>query len=138
MSIKDELQQIYDERGKLTPVIVVDAARAEGHPLHDRFDWDNDTAAESWRREQARQLIRSVRIVYKQADEHNGAQTIRAFHSVRSDDGYAYRSTDEVLADPFTTKLLLAEMRREWMAMKRRYEHFAEFVEMVRADTDVA
>lgn len=134
MSLKDQFQTIYDEHGKLTPEIVVNVARRPEHPLHSHFDWDDDTAAESWRREQARQLIRSVRITYKPATDRSDALTVRAFHSVRSEDGYAYRPTDEVLADPFTTKILLADMRRDWEALKRRYERFAEFAEMVRSD----
>jgi hypothetical protein len=33
MSLRDQLQAIYNERGKLTPTIVVDEARDESHPL---------------------------------------------------------------------------------------------------------
>jgi hypothetical protein len=48
--------------GKLTPSRVVDAARNPDHPLHTHFDWDDSAAAELWRVEQARRLIRSVRV----------------------------------------------------------------------------
>jgi hypothetical protein len=133
MSIKDHIQQIYDDHGRLTPEIVVDEARSTSHPLHAHFDWDDNSAAESWRREQARQLIRSVRIAYRKPSD--GEQlSVRAFHSIRSEDGYAYRPADEIIQDPLATKILLADMRREWQALRSRYERFVEFVDMVRAD----
>lgn len=48
--------------GRLTPDNVVDAAQDEASPLHQCFEWDNDAAAHMFRVEQARHLIRSVRV----------------------------------------------------------------------------
>lgn len=60
--IATELARIAGRSGKLTPQAVVDEARNPEHPLHACFDWDDETAAEAWRLEQARTLIRSVRV----------------------------------------------------------------------------
>lgn len=49
-------------RGKLTPAAVVEDARDKRSPLHHYFTWNDSEAAEQWRLEQARQLIRSVKI----------------------------------------------------------------------------
>jgi hypothetical protein len=54
----EELLRIYEERGELTPSIVVEEAEDEESPLHDRFEWDNDKAAHEYRLAQARTLIR--------------------------------------------------------------------------------
>ena len=136
--LRDSLQKIYDKHGELTPELVVKEASDPAHPLHSRFNWDDRVAAESWRREQAHQLIRSVRVVYREADGKAGDKSIRAFHAVRSERGYVYEPTEKVIADPFLTKLVLADMKREWQALKRRYEQFDEFLSMIREDIDGA
>lgn len=59
-----ELEQL----GRLSPAAVVETARDPSSPLHHCFDWDNTSAAESWRIEQARRLIRSVRVVVTHED----------------------------------------------------------------------
>lgn len=48
--------------GKLTPELVLADAEDPTSPLHDTFTWDNDEAAKLWRIEQARRLIRSVKV----------------------------------------------------------------------------
>lgn len=48
--------------GELIPDRVVEAARDPASALHAYFTWDNDEAAKRWRAEQARALIRSVKI----------------------------------------------------------------------------
>lgn len=133
-TLLDELQAIYDEHDQLTPVLVLDVARAPEHPLHDRFEWDDQIAGEAWRRDQAHQLIRSVRVTYRTGDEHQDEHSVRAFHSVRNEDGYGYHPAQRVVADPFTARLVLADMEREWRALKRRYDEFEQFWRLVSHD----
>jgi len=57
-----ELKALEDGRGRLTPEQVVEAARPAESALHACFTWNNSEAAERWRIEEARELIRSVRI----------------------------------------------------------------------------
>lgn len=134
MSLRDHLQAIYDEHGRLTPAIVVDEARAKTHPLHSRFEWDNRVAGERWRREQAHELIRSVKVVYREPSETDPGADVRAWHAVRSDDGHVYEPAETVATDEFMSALVLRDMEREWRAMHRRYGGFREFVAMVRGD----
>lgn len=138
MSLRDELQMIYDRHGELTPALVVKEARVKTHPLHSRFEWDNRVAGEAWRRAQAQELIRSVKVVYREATETEEARSVRAFHAVRRESGHVYEPAEKVAEDPFMKRLVLADMQREWLALRRRYEQFAEFVEMVRRDLDEA
>lgn len=134
MDLRTALQGIYDQHQQLTPAIVVDEARDAAHPLHSRFDWNDATAGEAWRRQQAHELIRSVRVVYREADDTNPQKSVRAFHAVRRDTGHVYEPVDAVLADDFTKRLVLADMEREWKALHRRYQDFAEFAAMIRRD----
>ena len=135
-SLREQLQTIYDDHGMLTPAIVVDEARPDDHPLHSRFEWDDAVAGEAWRREQAHQLIRTARVVYREADDLSPERSIRAFHAVRSDKGHVYEPTEVVTQDPVIAKLVMQDMVREWQTLKRRYEQFSEFYAMVRSDIE--
>lgn len=73
-----ELQRIELAEGGLTPRAVVDASRPEDAPLHDMFEWDNERAADSWRLDQARKAISSLRLVVRE-----NAPPVPAFASVR-------------------------------------------------------
>ena len=134
MSLRDHLQAIYDQVGHLTPAVVVDEARAEDHPLHDRFEWDDKVAGEAHRRSQAHEMIRSVKITYVKGDA--SPRTVRAFHAVRSEEGHRYEPAEKVAADPFLSRLVLSDMEREWKQLRRRYEEFEEFWTLIRGDAE--
>lgn len=58
-----EIARISTENnGKITPFLVVESARDPESPIHDYFDWDDASAAEKYRIEQARGLIRQCRV----------------------------------------------------------------------------
>jgi hypothetical protein len=59
------LEALRDQDGYLRPESVVAAAKDPDSPLHSHFDWNNDSAAHKHRLEQARALIRSVRVEIK-------------------------------------------------------------------------
>lgn len=133
-SLRDELQAIYDQRGVLTPRLVVDVARDPAHPLHNRFEWNDAVAGERWREQQAHELIRSVRVVYRDADDSGPERSVRAFHAIRKDSGHVYEPADRVAHDPVMNEVLRMDMRREWHALRRRWEGWDEFTDMVRQD----
>ena len=56
------LSMLAAQRGYLTPRIVVEDARNTESPLHSYFDWNDEVAAEAWRIEQAKYLIRNISI----------------------------------------------------------------------------
>ena len=137
-SLRDELQAIYDEHGRLTPGLLVKVARPKNHPLHDRvFDQTQKNAAQCWYQYRAHELITSVKITYRSSDG-KAAKTLRGFLALRSEDpengGYTYEPAERVAHDPFQRALVLRDMEREWQQLRSRYEVFAEFVDMVRQD----
>lgn len=133
-SLREHLQAIYAENGALTPRLVVDAARDPEHPLHDRFEWDDSLAGEKYREQQARQLIRTVKVVEPVGDLDEAR--VRAFHSVPRPDGQTYVPVEEVREDPFTRQLVLRTAEREFRQMFARYRHLREFLEVVQAAID--
>lgn len=135
-SLRDSLQAIYDQRGALTPRLVVDEARNEEHPLHSRFEWDDAVAGEKYRLDQAQRLIQVVKLSF--TDGKGKEQSVRAYQSVRREDGHTYVPSEEVVADPFLLQLVLMDMKREWKSLQERYGHFSQFAQMIRTDMEEA
>ena len=137
MDLKEALEDIRQREGRLTPSLVVEEARAQATPagalLHSRLEWRNDVAADAHRLTQARELIRSLRVVYREATETEPARSVRAYHSLNDANGYHYEPAHEVADDPMSRAIALRDMEREWKALYRRWSEFAEFVEVVSA-----
>lgn len=127
------LMNIRNTRGDLNSEIVVEEATDPAHPLHDQFDWDNESAGHKYRLEQAAKLLRSVRITRQESSAT--PSDLRAFVAVRGADTHraSYVPTEEALADDFTRELVLRQMRREWETLRRRYQHMEEFAAMIAA-----
>jgi hypothetical protein len=124
-----ELMSIWDARGSLTPGMVVEEARPEGHPLHGYFEWDDKVAGAAYRCEQAAQLIRSVKITIAVSDEEK--HQVRAWLPARyagdedSPKGSYLPTTAIESADQ--RAVMLRQMKREAAAFQRRYSHLAEY-----------
>lgn len=131
-SLRKELQAIYDSCGKLTPSLVVDEARVKDHPLHSRFEWNNSIAGEKYRQVQAQDLIQSVKIKYQKPS--GDSEQCRYFVSVQRETGFVYEPTSDVASDPVAAEIVLRTMEREWKALRQRYGHIKEFMEMVQRD----
>lgn len=108
-----------DAGGELKPKLVVDAARATNSPLHRHFEWDNGKAAEAFRIEQAREIIRVVRV------EIDNMPATRAFLSV-SDKKTSYRTVQEVRGSEHLQSLVLKQADRDLEAFQRRYADLVE------------
>lgn len=135
--LRTEIQAVYDKHGTLTPDILVEEARPKTHPLHSRiFDRNRTEAAESWYRHRAHELIQSVKVVYKMTEE--GPHHVRSWQAIRSETGYVYEPSEEIVNDDLKTQIVLQDMQREWKQLQRRYGNFKEFVSMVREDVGVA
>jgi hypothetical protein len=91
-----ELERIRTENdGKLQPPDVVQAARPKDSPLHPAFEWKDSIAANQYRLWQARNLIKSVRVVI---DEEEG-DTRPAYVHVRMEEQY-YQEASVAVKDP--------------------------------------
>lgn|SRR5262245_13141148 len=55
--IKQELEKLKNKNGRITPAIVVKAAKSPKSPLHSEFVWDDVKAAQLQRLGRARELI---------------------------------------------------------------------------------
>ena len=132
--LREELLAVRAAYGRLTPQLVVDAARPSGSPLHSRFEWNDAVAGEAFRRQQAGELIRRVKVAYAPSDE-GAFKGVRAFHAIRTPDGGSnYVPIEEIVENPLLTELLRRDMERDWRALRQRWEDFDEFWSLVKGD----
>ena len=110
--------------GLLTPDGVLRAAASPKSPLHGYFTWDDTEAARAWRLHQARHLIASVRV--QLVGPATPQEPVRAWVSVQSDEGRAYRALDAILADPPARQDLLMAALRELERVRRQYATLEE------------
>ena len=119
--LKKQLLKIQKHNGgSLSPSAVVDAARAEEHPLHGRFEWDDSKAGEAYRIEQARRMIRAVVTVINTG----GAEIeTRAFVSLSTTKGTPepYININAVTNSRDLMDVLLADARRDAESFAAKY-----------------
>ena len=101
------------------------------------FEWDDTAAAEIYRLEQARGLIRAVHIVYEDAP----AVQTRAYEMTiesqeESKPVTMYRSTEDVLADPDSRAELLKRAMGELVSFQRRFRGLQELAVVFRSIDD--
>jgi len=95
-----------ERKGRLTASKVVDAARNPASPLHACFEWDDDVAAEGYRLEQARRLIRGVKVVVTESETTLAApRYVRDAAQETGDQGYV--TIDQLHGEPENAKAVL-------------------------------
>lgn len=114
--------------GKLTPHAVVEAARNQRHPLHKFFEWDDAVAAEAYRVDQAREIIRIVRVEDADAEDGN----VRAFLSISDRSGTSYRRVGDVKSSVELQAIILRQAERDLEAFERRYRELKDVCDVVR------
>jgi hypothetical protein len=123
----EELRRQF--KGEITPEDVLNDARNPNSPLHPFFEWDDNLAAEQFRLNQARALIRSVVAVYTRPDLP--AVRARAYSHVAERGAPHYRETSHALSQEKTRRLVLNRAWNELQAWKERYRHLSEFANLV-------
>lgn len=108
--------------GVLTPNAVVDDAKDARSVLHEVFEWDDSKAAHAHRLEQARALIRSIRVeITIESRIVNCVGYVRAPDVEPEEQGY--RATGNVRDDADLARdALRHEMARALAAMRRARE----------------
>jgi hypothetical protein len=109
--------------GQLTPRAVVDDARQEGSPLHPAFEWDDSVAAERFREEQARYMLRQITVV---VPETGTPTPIRAFVNVRVEGGQSYTHVVHALSDTELRLQILAQAWKDLQSWREKYKELEE------------
>ena len=117
---------IQANNGHIKPVDVVESAKPVRSPLHNTFDWNDRSAAEKYRVEQAKYILRQLVIVRIQEDDE--PIIIRAFVSVRDeDDSPVYTSIDRAAQNPEEWEYVINQAYEELQAWKEKYRTLRQF-----------
>ena len=125
---KQELEKLEKKyNGMLAPQDIVREAYKEKSPLHDWFDWNDDSAGEKWRLHQARLLLNSVRV---KVMFEGGKKSYRKYLNVRvkQNGGYKrfYVETNTVMKTPNLKEQILLRAINEANYWKRTYDDYQE------------
>ena len=136
MSVRAELERLYERDGFLTPSQVLAEASEETHPLHSHFEWNDSLAAVKYRLTQAQRLIR-VHITV--IDNSGEPIRVRAYHSLPvEDDHMAYYSTADIMADAAKRDVVLQQLQRDIAALRRKYKNLLDVDAVLRAAVEAA
>lgn len=148
--ITDDQAQRYGERmealaeegnGSVTPHMVYEDAKKKRSPLHDYFEWDDSAAADAFRLNQARELLRFVHVVVTR--ENGAEEEVRAFHNVviEKDEDTAertYAPLARVLSEEELRKQVVAKALHEFEQWRKRYKQYQELAPLFRTYEKVA
>ena len=132
------LNEITERQGgKIKPIDVVNEARSKKSPLHEVFDWDNNSAAEKYRIEQARHLINhiTVEIQYDgQKEDIKGWVSVNETPNEKTLNK-VYITTEKVLSEPELRQQLLIEAIEEaeyWTGKWKQYRELSSIFVAIR------
>lgn len=126
------LLRVRDRHNRLNDELVLQDATDPDHELHDQFTWDDTVAGHKYRLIEAHNLIVRCKVAYR--DPTGQMQQVRKFHAIRKQTGVVYDPVEEVVNDPVSLRILLADMERDWRAMKARYDHLEQFRDLILHD----
>lgn len=118
-----EMCSQLESEGRLTAEALLDANRPPDAPLHGVFDWNDNTAAESWRKHQARNIINSLVVVAEQSEP------VRGFFKIERTES-TYHSLSTIIRSESKTEALLKEALGELEAFKRKYNTLKQLSEV--------
>ena len=119
-------EEIYSIGDDVTPEQIVEAAKDEQSELHKCFDWDNDIAAEKWRKAQAREILRFL--VIREKEDEPAAVPVRVFY--KNDNG-GYKQAEKVFQREDEYQKLLQTALAELRAFKVKYARLQELSEIL-------
>jgi len=116
----------------MTAAAVVDEARPPSSLLHPQFEWDDARAAEEHRRNQARNLINSIRVLVI-GDKPSETRALIQFYRVRDDAGSRYVTTIDIGTNEALRASALAECAGILKGVRERFGQLQEIRPICRA-----
>lgn len=131
MKFKADAQKCFDEVQTLgeeyTPHEVLDLARDPKTELHKCFDWDDSSAAEKWRIQQARFVCNSFTVVIETTEGE-----VKTYRLVQHDhDEKVYRPVTFTVRNEDQYASLLRKAKAELTAFKNRYQSIVELENVI-------
>ena len=121
--VAEEINSIGNE---VTPEQIVEMAKNENTELHKCFDWNDQSAAEKWRKQQARQIL--CYLVIQEETQKPDAVPLRVFYK---NDAGGYKHSEKIFQQPDEYQKLLQTAYAELRAFKIKYARLQELSEIL-------
>jgi hypothetical protein len=131
-----EIGEVLESLGdSVTPGDVVHEARKKRSPLHNEFDWDDESAANKFRLTHARHILGHINVVV--TGEGGEQQELRAFYSINfvtsepededvvTERRYVHIKVAE--REPAAADDIVAEAKRELDQWRQRYKAYRSY-----------
>ena len=115
--IEDSCSRIVARKGTVTASLLVEAARAKNHPLHEYFEWDNEAAGDKWRKAQATAMIIATKYICYLNDKKKKKKAENVFDEAKksvqvrkflpSHDGTGFRDRESILSEEESRKAII-------------------------------
>jgi hypothetical protein len=128
--VGERLESIRATVGHLTASAVVEDARPPGAVLHPAFEWDDSIAAERYREEMARHMLRSV---VSMPDSAPDSPPIRAFVVISEVGEQSYVPTYVAMSDAQLRQQVLNRALAELKQFQARYRELHELADIFAA-----
>jgi len=102
----ERISNLIQGTGKVTTTEVLNDAKKQSSPLHNWFEWDNTKAAEQYRKDQARYLLRNIVEVVIIEGVRTPARSFFGVQSTSKQEGYYVTVKDATTKTDYRKELL--------------------------------
>lgn len=123
-----EFERIAYEEG-LSPENIVRRAKNETSPLHNYFEWDDESAAHKWRKQKARTLVRSVEIEAEREQQVRGFYHVDIVQKEGEEARSEYVTLDTALSTEEYMQQILNKALNQLVSWQKTYRQYNEMFE---------
>ena len=129
-------QALIDQEGVAKPQRLVDVSRPVDAPLHNEFEWNDGVAAEKYRCEQARQIIKNIVAIDTSIEEEREIKAVKAVITDRAfvptgENNHEYVTLKMALDNDKWRNNLLEAARKDLIAFRSKYYRLAELAGII-------
>ena len=119
--------------GNLTAKSLLDVSRPQDAPLHSEFEWNDSVAAERYREDQARNIIRHLVVRL----DNKPDEPVRGFFRIKHSEHQSYTNVTTILMHRELRADLIQQALEEMAAFERKYGTLAELAMIFEATAKV-
>ena len=119
--------------GNLSAKSLLDVSRPKDAPLHTEFEWNDSIAAERYREEQARCIIRHLVVRLEERPD----EPVRGFFQIEQSGQRSYTSVKAILTQHDPRADLIQQALEELASFQRKYGTLAELAKVFEAIAEV-
>ena len=124
-----ELEEV-EKNMELNAKNVLEYAKNPKTTLNKMFDWDDTSAANKYRLQQAGQIIKNIQVDFVNKNEE--VVPVRAFVKTTKKYSENYQNIESVVSDSEKYAMLLSKAYAELNSTKRRYSELEEIQELLK------